>query len=423
MIAIVRRTASIVTFLGLVGFSCSAPQAAHLERFIDAIVVAPRRKTLADLACLELDGIDPSNFADWLRISPWDSSTLRLRVATWVIKYLLKDMGNNKKPIYLSLDDCLVIKNRQTQKLESVDWHYDHNRHRTERGCVHVVLRIHWGDCHFPLLWRLYQRAHGVRRRNKKRCKSGLAPVPFRSKLTLAQEMLEQIRELLPAHVPVYVLFDSWYTAAWLVKWIRRQGWHVIAAVKANRLLNGKSLTTWHKDLKKRRYQRVRLQQANGRRRTYFTRLIQGRLEKVPLDVSVVISKKAPGATAPKYFLCTDPKLSAQQILTRYQKRWSQEVDNWTVKLQLGLGDFRVQSYEAIEKWYTVVYLTLTFLYWQKYERQKQTGVPVSLSEVMAEIRRDHRHEVLRQVIKEARAGVSEDEILERYTDSFTVAA
>jgi hypothetical protein len=33
-----------------------------------------------------------------------------------------------------------------------------------------------------------------------------------------------------------------------LVKWIRQQGWHVIAGLKSNRKLSGRKLTDWHQD-------------------------------------------------------------------------------------------------------------------------------------------------------------------------------
>ena len=48
-----------------------------------------------------------------------------------------------------------------------------------------------------------------------------------------------------------------------------------------------------------------------------------------------------------------------------YQKRWPIEVDNFYVKQHLGLADFRVQSYEATEKWFAVVFLALAFLQWR----------------------------------------------------------
>jgi hypothetical protein len=107
--------------------------------------------------------------------------------------------------------------------------------------------------------------------------------------------------------------------------------------------------------------------------------------------------------------------LSAQEILRRYQHRWSQEVDYWYVKLQLGLGDFRLQSYEAIAKWYAVVYGVLVYLYWQSYEDHKSHGRITSLSEVLSRIRQEHQREVLRAACEEVAQGVPVEQVLDRY--------
>ena len=85
MKAIVQRSAAIVTFVGLLGLTLSSPQRQHVERFGDLLVVAPRRKTLAQLAALELPGVDPSNLADFFRISPWDPDDLRLPLLEFII--------------------------------------------------------------------------------------------------------------------------------------------------------------------------------------------------------------------------------------------------------------------------------------------------------------------------------------------------
>jgi hypothetical protein len=412
MKAIVRRSAAAVTFVGLLTLTLSAAQRQHVERFTDLLVVAPRRKTLAQLAALELPGVDPSNLADFFRISPWDPDDLRLPLIEFVIGYLKARIDDSSLPLYLTLDDSLAPKDKGTRKLESVDWHYDHNQHRVVQGGNHVVLRIHWGRFHFPLTWRLYLRQRTVRRRNRRRQTNKLR---YHSKLDLARQMLEQILAYLPKGPPVYVLFDSWYTSAKLVKWIRQQGWHVIAAVKSNRSVSGRKLTDWHHDLKGRSYDRVSLELANGQRRTYYVRSVQGRLHGVPGDVRVLLSQKGPGARAPKYFLCTDRTLSAQEILRRYQHRWSQEVDYWYVKLQLGLGDFRLQSYEAIAKWYAVVYVVLVYLYWLSYEDHKSHGRITSLSEVLSRIRQEHQRDVLRAACEEVAQGVPVEQVLDRY--------
>jgi DDE superfamily endonuclease len=412
MKAIVQRSAAIVTFVGLLGLTLSTPQRQHLERFGDLLVVAPRRKTLAQLAALELPGVDPSNLADFFRISPWDPDDLRLPLLEFIIVYLQGRTSDPACPIYLTLDDSLAPKDKGTRQLESVDWHFDHNQQRTVKGGNHVVLRIHWGAFHFPLSWRLYLRESTVRRLNRRRKNTKLR---YQSKLELAREMLQQVVSLLPKTNPVYVLFDSWYTSAKLVKWIRQQGWHVIAAIKSNRNVSGQQLSAWHRAFKGCSYGRVSLELANKQRRTYCVRELTGRLRGVPGCVRVLISQKGPGVRTPKYFLCTDLTLSAQEILRRYQKRWSQEVDYWYVKLQLGLGDFRLRSYEAISKWYAVVYLVLVYLYWQSYESKEGHGKTTSLSEVLARLREEQERAVLRAACMEAANGTPVEQVLERY--------
>jgi DDE family transposase len=125
-----------------------------------------------------------------------------------------------------------------------------------------------------------------------------------------------------------------------------------VCAIKSNRKLDDQKLSQWPQALRHQRYQRVQLTATDGRQRLYLVRPVQGRLTHLSFDVCVLISKRHPRDKHPKYFLCTDLALSAQQILSIYQKRWPVEVDNFYVKQHLGLADFRVQSYEATEKWF-----------------------------------------------------------------------
>lgn len=77
----------------------------------------------------------------------------------------------------------------------------------------------------------------------------------------------------------------------------------------------------------------------------------------MPQEVYVIISKKRP-----TYFLCTDTRLSAEEALKLYHRCWPVEVDNLNLKEILGLGDFRLQSFEAIQKWFAVVTLAINYL-------------------------------------------------------------
>ena len=428
MKTIVSRSVAIVTFIGFLGLSGTlhVPQVRHLERLADLLVVAPGRKTLAQLTSLELDGVDPSNLADFFRISPWNPNDVRRPLLSWLLDYLQTHAPDKTAPLFLIIDDSLARKDKGTKHIEPVDWFFDHNAKRTICASNHISLSIYWGGMYFPLTERLFLRQATVRRRNRRR--RNKPKLVYLSKLQLAQEMLEQVHPHLPSNVKVYVLFDSWYTSAKLVRWIRDQDWHVIAGLKSNRKVSCKvfsgvdppkthcqTATKWHNDFKGRPYERVRLGLANGCKRTYYVRSLLGRVRGVPGDVRILISQKGPGNKTPRYFLCTDPNLSVQEILNFYQNRWRIETDYWHVKMNLGLGDYRVRSQEAVAKWYSVVYMVLAYLYWRKYEHQRITGGTISLSEVIQAIRLEHQRECLRKACEMVASGIPLEDVLRRF--------
>jgi hypothetical protein len=93
--------------------------------------------------------------------------------------------------------------------------------------------------------------------------------------------------------------------------------------------------------------------------------------------------------------------LSAQQILSIYQKRWPSEVDNFYVKQHVGLADFRVQSYEATEKWFAIVSLALVFLQWRFNHAHAKDHVH-SLADVVRQPRYEHARTLLETACQEA---------------------
>jgi len=137
------------------------------------------------------------------------------------------------------------------------------------------------------------------------------------------------------------------------------------------------------------------------RQRSYLVRPLQGRLHHLSFDICVLISKRHSRDKHQKYFLCTDLSLSAQQILSIYQKRWPIEVDNFSVKQHLGLADFRVQSYEATEKWFAIVFLALVFLQWRLNHARAKDHVH-SLADVVRQHRYEHARTLLETACQEA---------------------
>ena len=364
---IVMNSVELVKFVFGLGLRLTRPQTQHVLNIADGILVSDEHKTMANLNRQLVEAKDDSSVAHTFRDSPWQANDLRRKLLVFLIRTaegLARSLGL-EKIISLSIDDALCVKDAATTHLEGVDWHHDHNASSKKQavhknGSVFLVCHLQIGFINFSINWRLYLREKTVRRLNKKRAKG--ERLKFRSKYRLAREMLAEIAPLLPDDFQVYVLFDSWYSSAKLIKYCRRQDWHVIAGLKANRCLDGKQVRQWNKDLRHKRYERVQLSAADGSQRTYFVRSLRGRLNEVPFEVCVFISKRHPRSKSPAYFLCTDLSLAAQAGLVRYGDRWSTEVDNFYLKTRLGLGHYQMQRFEAIEKFHAIVFLALAYL-------------------------------------------------------------
>jgi hypothetical protein len=173
--------------------------------------------------------------------------------------------------------------------------------------------------------------------------REALSRLHYRSKYILALEMLVELSQLLPKVHQVYILFDSWYASVKLIKFCSWRGWQVICTLKKNRRINKKRINQYEQWLKHKRYQGVMLNATEGsqEKRNYFVCTICGHLEDVPEEAYVLISKRHPGDKYPNFFACTDLNLFVQQILSYYQKRRPEEIDNFHLKEALGLGEFR----------------------------------------------------------------------------------
>jgi len=417
---IVHPSAFLVTFVTLLHLNLSKPQRRHLLRTADAIVVCEGRKTLANLYRQWVEAPDASAVADFFRVSPWEAEEIYQALGPFAIADMLRraEEEGAEPIIWASIDDSATRKDKDTHALEAVDWIFDHSasgKGQTAycKGAVHVTLRIQIGAYSYTFAWRLYLREKTVRRLNRRRPKG--KRLRFKSKYHLAREMLEELYALLPEGYTVCVLFDRWYGSGKLIKFIRRQGWHVICALKRNRTLNGIRVDQWDQRLRHKRYTRIRVPAADGATRTYLVRSVQGHLSGVPFDVCVLISRRHNRDKHPKYFLCTDLTLTAQTVLIWYGNRWPLEVDYWYLKQPLGLGDFRVQAYEAIEKWYAVLHLVLTFLQWRLHEARER-GQPLrSLADVIHQQRAEHAQEVLTSACQEAIRMGSIEPVLQRF--------
>ena len=418
---IVHPSVKLVEFIFTLKLALYQPQIKHLERLTDALIVCDRRKTLTNLYREFVDELCPKTAADFFRESPWQAEDVgRPQRAYLLGEYLrLRQVLGDVGPIVVSIDDSLGQKYKDTRHLEAVAYHHDHHasspyRQVYSNGYLYVESHVQMGLLGFTFDTQLYLREKTVRKLNRQRQPD--KRLRFRSKYRLARAMLVEMAAILPKGYPVYVTFDAWYASAKLIKFCRRQGWHVLCALKSNRLLNGKSVKKHDQALKHRRYTRVRVRAADQSRTVrYCTRNLQGRIANIREEIRVIISRRHPGSAYPKYFLCSDLSLSPQEALNIYRMRWPVEVDNIYLKAALGLGDFRLQSLAAIQKWFQVVLLALNYLQYQQALDCVKTGKLRVLADFIRIHRQEHAYTLLRSVAERVLAGGQIEPVLQSF--------
>ncbi len=415
---IVDNSPRLCSFFDQLEVKLSKPQRRHLLNMADALLVCEDTKTLAALQRQFLEAPDASNMADFLRISPWSPEEVRAALRANQVAWILAQAERIGAPkvIYINLDDSLGEKDKATCHLEPVDWFHDHGestkgKPRYKKGFCYLVCTLRIGRIVVTVDLRLYLRAKTVRRINRHRPPD--QRIPLRSKNSLARSILEALRPLLPRGWTVYVQFDSWYASEKLIKYVRRQGWHVVCGLKCNRKLNGKRLDQLAYALRHRRYTHVRVTAADGNQTTYYVRETTGRLVDVPFDVRVYFSKRHPREKSQAYFMSTDLTRSAPQALQGYTGRWSCEVVNFYVKTQLGLADFRVQSYAAVDKYMVVVLLTWAYVE-RRFEQERSPQI-----KCYGDVIRRHRDEHARDWLTSALQMVLETGAIEPVLERF----
>ena len=415
---IVHNSAQLGRFIDQLDLNLSKPQHQHILNLVDALLVCEDEKTLAALQRQFIEAPDASNLADFLRISPWQAEDVRNVLQIQQVQWAIAQAESLGLPqiIYLNLDNSLGEKDKATRHLEPVDWFHDHSESTKSKpvfknAFCYLIATLRIGKIVVTVDLRLYLRAKTVRRLNRQR-RSG-QELPFRSKNSLAQSILEALRPVLPAGWTVFVQFDSWYASELLLKYVRRQGWHVTCGLKHNRQLNGQRIDQIASALRHRRYTHIQVTAADGNQITYYLRQTTGRLQKVPFDVRVFFSKRHPREKSPAYFMSTDLTRSAQQALQGYSGRWSCEVGNFYLKTQLGLCDFRVQSYQAVDKYMLVVFLT-----WAYVERrfQQERGAQIkTYGDLIRRHRDEHAIEWLTSAMQMMQETGDMQQVLQRY--------
>jgi hypothetical protein len=138
--------------------------------------------------------------------------------------------GSSKKRTFLIIDDTVIAK-PYSKELDLLSWIFSPGDRQYLYG-INVVFVL-WtdGETRFPIGFRIWY-------------KEGT-----KTKIDLAMDLLRDAKKIYKI-TPSYVLMDSFYPAAKLVKVIRKYSSHWIAKIKSNRLIDGIQVEELFKILK-----------------------------------------------------------------------------------------------------------------------------------------------------------------------------
>lgn len=197
-----------------------------------------------------------------------------------------------------------------------------------------------------------------------------------------------------------YVLVNSWFTCLRVIDSYAAAGYHLIGALKTNRILYPQGIRTSVQDFATHiRKEDVRLVTVNDS--SYWTYRYEGPLNEI--DNAVVLlcwPEQAFGEPkALRAFLCTDVSLETEIISTYYAKRWSIEIFFRQSKNNLGLDTYQVRSAKAFIRLWAL--LAFTHLYCTT-----GLGKPLALGDGLRLVRKQVQQDRFRAVYECGRNGV-----------------
>ncbi|BBW97128.1 hypothetical protein GsuE55_19610 [Geobacillus subterraneus] len=149
---------------------------------------------------------------------PWNEENLLEKLQEWILRQIERLAKRENQPLFVSMDDPICQKtkpaSRATCAIQGCDWHYSHNDHPSV-----------WGH---SLVWRMvYTRLYDK--------------VAGRSKIDLAIERLLRSKKSGLGRC-------AWYPSQALIEACLKQGFHVIAMLKTNRILYPKGIAVQAKE-------------------------------------------------------------------------------------------------------------------------------------------------------------------------------
>ena len=334
--------------------SLLAEHFAHLWRIVVLLAVLDGRRNLSAMAEATGRRRTRQAISHFLGQDTWDAACLLRKKAMEILRELRWRRGDT---VYALIDD--TQKRKRGKRMAAVQKLFLHAEKVYAPGHTIVSCVLVYRGVVIPYalcLWAPQPYCLGAAQR-------GEPPMVFRKSTELAAEMIASLS--LPSEGKVIVMFDSFYLCPAVIGACQARDFAWISIAKKNRTFypnarnrDKRKLSSYGRNVLRRDGRSVSL---GAKKYRLAGRL--GRLSRAG-EVKLVFSRR--GRERSWVVLATNQRQwSAKTIISHYLKRWGIEVFFKMSKQHLGLGDYQVLGYRAVQQHLRLVfiaYLLLTHL-------------------------------------------------------------
>ena len=229
-----------------------------------------------------------------------------------------------EQPDGLMIIDDSIEEKPYTDENEIICWHYDHSKGRNIKGINFITTLYYAQEVALPVAFEIISKT-------EKYIDKKTGQEKRRSKTTKNEHARHMLRAVHKNKIPFrYVLTDIWFASAENMCFVKLDlKKDFIMALKSNR-----NVALSEDDKSKGKYQRIdQLEIPEGITQTIY-------LEGVPFPLHLVrqVFKNDDGSTGVRYLVTSDLTLTADPIITIYQKRWKVEEYHRSLKQNASLA-------------------------------------------------------------------------------------
>jgi hypothetical protein len=404
----------------------SRPQFEHFVTVLLALVMRGEAGTLLHLKQAVAGSKSLASLSRFFARAPWDQQ--QLHVVAWTrfaerlrpeIEQALvtqqeqrpKRPGRPSRPFvtgYLIGDDSTMYKPRGV-KMQGLGKHHDTKQEKRVSGhsLVQGLYRV-LGQ-HFPLEPRLYRQQTTCEREE----------VPFRSKIELMIELIEQFEPL--DGTLTHVLLDSWYGAKAIWKAARKRGFLITTALKSNRSIR----IADESEAKGWRWQRVtdyaatipdegyvKLQWPRNPERWVWVHTVTSSVRSLYRCQFIIIRKSLDDPlSAARFWGSSDLDASVEQLLEHICARWDIEVFFEDMKELFGVDRYQLMSSQGLLRYWSLCWIAFGFLEEQRCVLEKAAGSHVTCGQAKHDLQQQHHRLLLQWIYARAHQGLPCDDL------------